>query len=61
VRAICANSKKLVASAHQDDVFATCLTKGDRSVGKIANEQPLCQIAFLRFFPLCHTYATTAR
>jgi hypothetical protein len=61
MRAACANRKELVASAHQDDVFAPYLTSGDRPVGKIANEQTLCKIALLSFFVFCHNNATTAQ
>jgi hypothetical protein len=54
VRAVCANCKKLIASAHQYHVFARCLTNGDRAGAKIANEQTLCKIALLRPVVYCH-------
>jgi hypothetical protein len=37
VRTVCTDRKKRLAPAHQDDIFATCLTNGDAAVGKIAN------------------------
>jgi hypothetical protein len=61
VRAVCANRKKIIASAHQYYVFARYLANGDRSVDKIANGHTIYKIALLRFFVLCHNCATTAQ
>jgi hypothetical protein len=61
VRAVCANRKKIIASAHQNNVFARCLANGDRSVGKIANEQTLRKVEFLRLVVFCHNQATDSQ
>jgi hypothetical protein len=60
MRAACANRKELVASAHQDDIFAPYLTTCDRAVVKIANEQTFGKIALFSVFAFRHKNATAA-
>jgi hypothetical protein len=61
VRTVCPDRKKRLAPAHQDDVFATYLTDGDGTVGKIANEEPNSKVAFLWFFGFSHIFAANLR
>ncbi len=60
VSAVCANRQKFVPAAHQDHVFAACLTERHCSVGKVANEKSISKVAFLNFFLVFHVYATSS-
>ncbi len=58
--AVCANRKQFDTMAHQDHVFATCLTERYPSVRNIANENSISKIALLSFLRVYHVYATVS-